>query len=329
MITTGLEEHVAVREVLDAQLALPPRLQDLALGPSTQGETGRRLLDVGEDRLAAMAATGLDIQVLSLAPPGLQALPAGEAVDLQRRVNDFLAQTVAERPDHFGGLAALATGAPDQAAAELDRAVRELRLDGAMIYGRSGSTNMDSPDYWPLYEAAEALGAPLHLHPQSPPAPVREAYYTGLGTGLDAGFATMGLGWHVETGVQLVRMMLAGVFDRFPKLQVIVGHWGEVVLFYLDRLQQLATRAHLPVPLAHYLRNNLWVAPSGMLSHRYLRWTTELVGVDRILFSTDYPYESASLHGARAFLDAADLTTTDREAVAHDNWQRLRSGIRR
>lgn len=123
MTTVGLEEHVALREVLDAQLALPPRLQDLALGPSTQGETGRRLLDVGEDRLAAMAATGLDIQVLSLAPPGLQGLPAREAVDLQRRVNDFLAQTVAERPGRFGGLAALATGAPDQAAAELDRSL--------------------------------------------------------------------------------------------------------------------------------------------------------------------------------------------------------------
>ena len=328
MKITGLEEHFALREVLDAWSALPPGQRDLAFTPSTQGETGRRLLDLGEERLAAMDATGLDVQVLSLNPPGVQGLPGSSAVELQRLANDRLAEHVAHRPDRFQGLAALAAATPT-AAAELDRAVRQLGLDGAMVYGRTGTTTMDAQDYWPLYEAAEALRAPLHLHPQSPPVPVREAYYSGFTAQTDAGLATAGLGWHYETGVQLVRMMLAGVFDRFPRLQVIVGHWGEVALFYLERVQQLALRAGVAEPLEHYVRTNLHIAPSGMLSDRYLRWASEVVGADRLLFSTDYPFEPASTAGARAFLSDASLPQPARVAMASGNWDRLRADIRR
>ena len=329
MRLVGLEEHVVTEQVLDAWRELPARERDLAFGPATQGETAWRLLDVGAERLAAMDATGLDVQVLSLTTPGLQDLPAGRAVPLQREVNDHLAETVRARPDRFQGLATLATAAPAAAAAELERAVTRLGLNGAMVYGRTGDVGLDHPSLWPVLEAAEALRAPLHLHPQSPPAAVRAAYYSGFGEVVDAAFATFGVGWHYDAGLQFLRLALAGVFDRFPDLQVVVGHWGEMVLFFLERIEKLAGAAGLARPLGEYARENLHVAPSGILSHRYLRWALEVVGADRVVFSTDYPFEAASLGGARRFVEEAEISGDQRRLVGAGSWDRLCAAIRR
>ena len=137
------------------------------------------------------------------------------------------------------------------------------------------------------------------------------------------------IGWHYETGVQLLRLILAGTFDRHPELQVIVGHWGEVALFYLDRIAAVDKVAGLKRPVADYCRSNVLVTPSGIFSQRYFAWTREVLGIDRILFATDYPYVPESKAGARQFLDAAPLTQEERQAVAHGNWDRLRAGIRR
>jgi uncharacterized protein len=165
-----------------------------------------------------------------------------------------------------------------------------LHLDGAMLYGRTRGRNLDHHDFWPIFEAASALRAPLYLHPQSPPPAVRESYYHGFGTAIDAAFATHGIGWHYDTAVVILRMMLAGVFDRFPDLQLITGHWGELMLFYLDRIDQLASVARLPRKPSEYVRAQLYATPSGILSQRYLRWAMEVIGVQRILFATDYPF---------------------------------------
>lgn len=170
-----------------------------------------------------------------------------------------------------------------------------------MVFGRTGDKNMDHTDFWPIYEAAGALRARLHLHPQSPPRAVREAYYSGFSPAIDAAFATFGVGWHYDAGVQFLRMIIAGVFNRFPDLQVIIGHWGELVLFFLERIQHLADAAQLQRTLIEYVRSNLYVAPSGILSDRYLHWAIEVAGVDRILFSTDYPFEKASTTGVAVF----------------------------
>ncbi|MGW3149513.1 amidohydrolase family protein [Streptomyces sp. NPDC001177] len=329
MRTVGLEEHLVIPDVLDAWRALAPRWQDFALKPSTEGETARRLAELGSERFAAMAETGLDVQVLSLSTPGLQNLAPGDSVALQTLFNDLLADTIRANPDRFQGLATLATPAPDKAAHELERAVTTLGLNGAMLYGRTRENTFDHPDLWPVFEAAAALRAPLYLHPQTPPPTVRAAYYSGLSGPVDAAFATHRLGWHYETGVQLLRLILSGVFDRYPDLQVIVGHWGEVILFYLERLEPLAVMANLAQPLSGYLRSNVFITPSGMFSHRYLRWAIEVVGVDRILFSTDYPFEFAPGGGARRFLEQADLSEADRVKIASGNWERVTAGIRR
>ncbi|TPW73165.1 amidohydrolase family protein [Schumannella sp. 10F1B-5-1] len=325
----ALEEHVVIPELLDAWTRLDPADRDLAFGPAADGETGRRLLEVGDERRAAMTATGVDVQVLSLTTPGLQNLPVNEAVALQRVANDRLAAAVRDDPVHFQGLAALATSAPDDAADELVRAVRRLGLDGAMLYGRTGDRGLDDPALEPIWSAAEELRVPLHLHPQSPPAAVRSAYYDGLPDAVASGFATHAIGWHYDAGVQVLRLVLSGVFDRHPGLRLVVGHWGETVLFYLERAAPLAALARLPRTLDEYVRTHLSVTPSGMLSERYLRWATEVIGVDRILFATDYPFEAASTAGARDFLDRAPVSDPEADAIASGNWEALRARIRR
>lgn len=329
MKTIGLEEHFVTADVLRAWRALDPQWQDLALAPAAEGPTARRLADLSHERFAAMADTGLDVQVLSLTAPGVQNLAPNDAVALQTAANDVLAGAVHAHPDRLQGFAALATPAPAEAARELERAVTKLGLGGAMLFGRTRERNLDHRDFWPIFEAAAALNAPLYLHPQSPLPAVRAAYYSGFDDTVDATFASYGIGWHYETGVQLLRLILGGVFDRFPDLQVIVGHWGEVVLFYLDRIDTLVTTAKLARPLSDYVRDNVFVTPSGMFSHRYLRWAIEIVGVERVLFSTDYPFEFASRGGARRFLQETDLGEADRQRIASGNWDRLCAGIRR
>ncbi|ORA26634.1 amidohydrolase family protein [Mycobacterium aquaticum] len=325
MKIVGLEEHFATPDLIDAWSRLEPQWQDIAMpGP---GEWTDRLLDLGDERVAAMDDTGLDVQVVSVTAPGVQNLAAADAVRLQVDCNDRLAAAVAARPDRLQGFATLAT--PDSAAAadELGRAVTELGFVGAMLCGRTRERNLDHPHNWAIFEAAEALNAPLYLHPQSPQPAVRRAYYDGLGTPLDHAFATHGLGWHYETGVQLLRLILGGVFDRFPGLQVIVGHWGELVLFYLERIDRLSAVAELRRPVSEYLRTNVYVTPSGMFSRRYLHWALDVVGADRIMFSTDYPYISVPDGASRKFLE--ELDTADREKIASGNWDRLCAAIRR
>src|SRR5690625_3950909 len=315
MRVVALEEHLVVPEVLDAWARLDPADHDLAYGPATEGETGWRLLDAGDERRAAMEATGVDVHVLSLTTPGLQNLPSAEARALQPLVNDRITELVRGDPEHFHGLATLATASPDAAAAELQRAVRTLGLDGAMLYGRAGGMGLDDPALEPLWVAAEEMNVPLHLHPQSPPPAVRAAYYDDFTAAVSAGLATHGIGWHYDAGVQFLRLVLSGVFDRHPRLRIVIGHWGELVLFYLERVEHLAGPAGLPRTLTEYAREHVYVTPSGMLSERYLRWATEVLGPDRLLFATDYPFEAASGAGlARSSKGCRSRTRTARRS---------------
>lgn len=325
----GLEEHLVWPSVLQAWTSTPRRRRNLSFAASTHGESGRRLVEVGAERISAMDQTGLDVQVLSLSTPGLQDLDATDALGLQASSNDRLAEVVASRPDRFHGFATLATQAPERAAKELERSVTDLSLDGAMIFSRTRGRNVDDAGLWSVYEAAESLCAPLYLHPATPPSAIRAECYEGLGEAVGSALATHCIGWHYDTGLQLMRLILSGVLDRFPDLQVIIGHWGELVLFYLERLAPLQMVAALPRPLIDYVRSQVHVTPSGMLSHRYLAWTLDLIGPERIMFATDYPFEPASRAGARNFLDSADVDDDTRENIGHGNWDRLRHRIRR
>jgi uncharacterized protein len=176
-----------------------------------------------------------------------------------------------------------------------------------------------------LFACAAALGVPVFIHPQIPLRAVRDANYSGFGSDIDLALAAYGLGWHFEAGLQFVRLILAGTFDRHPDLQIILGHWGEVVLFYEERLAALERAAKLARPIATVMRENLHVTASGMFSNTYLQRCIAIVGVERILFSTDFPYQYRSGHQARRFLEQAPLDEAGKAMFAHGNWDRLTS----
>jgi len=327
MKIVGLEEHYVTADVLKAWQRLDPRWQDPA--KSSAGAVERALLSLGDERLAVMDAAGVDTQVLSLTTPGVWNLDAGDGVALQTACNDEAAAAVRAHPDRLQGFATLAAQRPEAAADELARAVTMLGFNGALIFSRVRDTPIDHTEFWPIFEAAEALGAPLYLHPQSPPAAVRAAYYGGFGDVVDAAFATHGVGWHYDAGVELLRLILAGVFDRFPRLQVILGHWGEMVPFYLDRIDRMAPIAALSRTISEYVRDNVYLTPGGVFSQRYLQWAVDVVGVERIMFAADYPFVPTDGGVAREFLAEAKLSVEDRTRIASGNWAQLCAAIRR
>jgi len=329
MKLVALEEHFVTADVTEAWQKVGPRWRDLALSGSLEGDIAVRLLDFGPDRLAAMDDAGVDVAVLSLTTPGVQNLDPEIAVRLAREANDRLAEAVRARPDRLQGFATLPTPAPEIAARELERAVHELGMNGAMLHGRTRDRNLSDQEFWPIFEAADALRAPLYLHPQSPQRGVLDACYSGFGDPIDSLFGRPGIGWHYETGIQILRLILAGVFDRFPNLQIITGHWGEVMLFYLDRIDLLSGAAKLPCRISEYVQQHVSVTASGIYSQRYLRWSLEVLGPDRILFATDYPYAKAAPGAARKFLEAAHLSETDGTKIASGNWDNLCAQIRR
>ncbi len=318
-----LEEHIVTPGVLEAWSQVPTAKED-GVDHAGEGPLFQKLADIGEQRLTDMDDAGVDVQVLSVTTPGVQNLTAADAPGVAREANDAIAAAVAEHPDRFEGFATLPTPDPAAAADELRRAIGELGMKGAMLCGRTGERNMDHPDLAELYRTAAELRAPLYIHPQAPVVPVRQAIYSGFGEPVDTLFARFGIGWHYETGVQLLRLIFSGTFDHNPDLQVVVGHWGEVVLFYIERIaamQQMGLK--LDRPLEDYFRDNVFYTGSGILSQRYLRWTIEVVGVDRVMYSVDYPYIPLPDGAARRFLEEADLDPADREKIAHGNWERL------
>ena len=227
----ALEEHFSTPAIGEANAALPPDQRDASLSLA-RDQVNALLLDLGENRLRAMDAAGVDVAVLSVTTPATQSLPGAEAVRLARAANDTLARAVAAHPDRYLGFATLPTPDPREAAREFERCVRELGFRGAMVNGRTGEKYLDHADFLPLLEVAANWQVPVYLHPQSPPLAVRQAYYAGFGEPVDAVFATFGWGWHMETAINALRLILSGVFDRLPTLQIVLGHWGELIPFF-------------------------------------------------------------------------------------------------
>lgn len=326
----GIEEHVVLPE-MQAAWKHSPHFREMPFLGFGDSLLAQRVRDTSDMRLADMDDQGVDMQVLSAMTPGVTGLPADIAIPAARDFNDALAAVVGTRPDRFQGFATLAVQEPEAAAAELERCVTQHKFPGAMLYGRIGDRPMDDPANDVLYETAARLGVPLHLHPQRVPEAVSAAYYSGISPKADFQFAGPGIGWYYDLGVQILRMVLNGVFDRHPKLQIILGHWGEVVLFYLDHAQFLQTQVELDRPFMDYFRENMWVAGSGTQSDRYLRWSSEVVGIDRMLYSTDYPltfqlgdpFIETSNGAARGLLDRSPFSAEEKAAIASGNWCNL------
>jgi predicted TIM-barrel fold metal-dependent hydrolase len=282
-----------------------------------------QLQDIGDRRMAEMDASGIDMQVLSLTTPGVEQVDAAEQVAIAREANDFLADAVKKNPTRFAGFACLPTAAPEQAADELDRRVRQQGFRGTIINGHTRGRYLDDKFFWPILERAEALNVPIYLHPTVPPKPVVDVLYGGFSPTVSTTFAAAGWGWHIETAVHVIRMILGGVFDRYPKLQVVIGHLGEGTPFMLPRLNRNLPMetTKLARPLGAYLRENVYYTFAGFnFPATFLDLLLE-VGVERIMFSADHPY--ASMAEARAFLNQIPVSAADRKRIAHGNAERL------
>jgi hypothetical protein len=315
--TITLEEHFAT----------PAFLKGPGVQVKEQAQARKlldQLCDLGERRIADMDAAGIDVQILSLTAPGVDQLDATEAVKLARDTNDILADAVRRHPGRFAGFATLPTASPETAADELDRMVREHSFKGAVINGHIGGRYLDDEFFWPMLERAEALLVPLYLHPTPPPRPVIDVSYAGNFTAeVTERLATAAWGWHIETAIHALRLILSGAFDRYPRLQLVIGHLGEGLPFMLPRLDRQLPMAltKLHRPISAYLRENLHYTISGFnFMAPFLDLFFE-VGAHRIMFSADYPFGSMSQ--ARTFLDQLPVSPADKERIAHGNAELL------
>jgi predicted TIM-barrel fold metal-dependent hydrolase len=320
MRTITLEEHYAT----DGFLAGPGRafLERAISAGGRMSQILDQVSDLGAARIAEMDAAGIDVQVVSLNSPGVEQLDAETATTLAREANDFVADAVRQFPARFAGFAALPIAAPEIAVVELERAVCEYGFKGALINGHHRGRYLDDKFFWPILDRAESLAVPIYIHPTQPPPAVVEASYAGFAPEVSFMFANAGWGWHIETAVHVLRMILGGVFDRCPKLQIIVGHMGEALPFMLSRVDIMAPSiTGLNRPVSAYLRENVHYTFSGFnFTATFLDLLLQ-VGIDRIMFSADYPYGSMSQ--ARAFLDHLPVSTADRQRIAHGNAERL------
>jgi hypothetical protein len=312
----AVEEHFWSREVARATGARHPAAHAVSALEA-------RLEDLGDERLAAMDRAGIGVQVISHTAPGVQPLDPQAAVPLARRANDELAAAIRRRPDRLAGLATLPTPAPGAAAEEFERAVADLGFVGAIVHGQTGGRFLDAPEFEPILACAERIGVPLYVHPAEPVAPVRRAYFEGFPPGVSWKLAGPAWGWHAEAGLHVLRMILAGVFERHPRLQVLAGHMGEMLPFMLDRLdEQLPARlTGLAREPSSYVLSHVHVTTSGRFGDAALACALSALGADRVLFAVDWPYSSAE--DARARFDAMPLAPDVRAHVGRVNAEKL------
>lgn len=278
----------------------------------------RQLLDLEGERLEIMDAHRVDMQVLALTSPGVQTLPAGEAVALSQRSNDLLAALIQRQPGRFAGLATIAPQAPDAAAREIERAVSVLGFNGVMINSHTGDDYLDEEKFLPIFEAAHALGTPIYIHPRAPSSGMAAPY-------LKYGLETAIWGYGAETGLHAVRLLVSGLLDRFPRLKIVLGHMGEGIPFWLWRIDYMhrhgSGRAKLQRTITEYFRDNFAITTSGMHGPEALRFCIELLGSENIMWAIDYPYQETP--GAVAFMETVDISQVDRENIFHRTAERV------
>ncbi len=317
MTTITLEEHFVTAGFLKATGGYGgPHSPMAALQP--------KLLDLNEERIAAMDEGGVDVQVLSLAAMGLDGLEAAEATAVVADVNDELAAAVKANPTRLAGFAALALKDPEGAAKEFERCVTKLGFVGALVDGTVDGLFLDDPRFTPVWETAVRLKVPLYLHPALPPETVKKAYFSGLPEGVGMLLSIAGWGWHAETGLHTLRLIVSGLFDRLPELQMIIGHMGEGLPYALARSSAvLSGPAHLRQTVADYFQTNVHVTTSGYFTQEPLKCAVDVIGIDRMMYSVDYPF-SANTKGKKFLEDAAGwLAEGDVEKLAGGNAAKL------
>jgi predicted TIM-barrel fold metal-dependent hydrolase len=300
-----LEEHFVTESFLRATGAydnpVPPWLAQLQ----------PKLLDLGAGRLAAMDEVGIDLQVLSLAA-------------LSHDVNDELAAAVRANPSRLAAFTSLALKDPEAAAKELERSIQKLGFRGVLLDGTTDGVFLDDPRFTPIFEAAVTLNVPVYLHPAPPPRPVFDTYFSGLPAGVGQMLSIAGWGWHAETALHTLRLITSGLFDRFPTLQLIIGHIGEMLPMALARTSKaLSHVAKLRQPVADYFQSNIHLTTSGYFTQPPLRCAVDVVGIDRIMFSIDYPF-SPTTSGRDYLLELQEsVSPEDLAKLTHLNAEAL------
>ncbi|MCZ7664640.1 MAG: amidohydrolase family protein [Thermoleophilia bacterium] len=316
------EEGFSTSEVVEASSKLFNAVPSWASGPIA-GAFMEDLLDIGDGRIARMDADGVGVQILALAGPGVQSFDPATALSLAQTVNDRLSDAVKAHPDRLVGLATMAPQAAEASARELERAVTRLGLKGAMISGHTHGVYLDDAGVWPLFEAAEALDAPVYIHPREPSPQLAAAGIPGF---------TVSWGYGVEAGTNALRLISAGVFDRFPGLRVVLGHLGETLPYLLGRMDNRyrweASTFALPrlqrLP-SEYARDNFVITSSGMNYRAPMRAALDALGLERVLFAADYPFEdqAQAVADMDGVMDDLALAVDERRAIYQSNAERV------
>jgi predicted TIM-barrel fold metal-dependent hydrolase len=279
-----------------------------------------RLLDLGEGRLKIMDEAGVDVQVLSLTAPGLEQLDPGTGTSLAKKTNNALAEVIQKHPDRFLGFAALAPQNPEGASDELERAVKDLGFKGWNTHSNYGGTYLDDKKYWPILEKAEQLDVLIYLHPTVPAIPQLGKY----------GFSLAGapFGFGVEAGMCMMRLILSGVFDKYPRLKIMLGHYGEALPFLMTRIDwpytkpsDPARRPTLARKPSEYLKNNVVVTTSGNFFEPAFMCTYQAMGIDKIFLGTDHPYES--MDESIQFLEGLPISQEEKDKIYYLNANRI------
>jgi len=318
MKVVALEEHYWDAEVASHFKERGPEMRN--------PQMLERLHDLGALRLKEMDAAGIDLQVLSHGAPATQRIEGDLAVQVAKGANDRLFENIKKYPGRFEAFAVLPSNEPKAAADELERAVTKLGFKGAMLHGLSyGEKNsglfLDDKRFWPIYERAQKLDVPIYLHPAVPHPAVVEAYYKDYLQQFP-GLLTAAWGFTVETATQGIRMVLSGVFDKYPGLKMILGHLGESLPFSLWRIDMALQRpGNAPTPFRDTFRNHFWITTSGNFSTPALLCCVMEMGADRILFSVDYPFVP-NPPGVK-WMDSVPLGPEDRAKILHGNAERL------
>jgi 5-carboxyvanillate decarboxylase len=288
---------------------------------STGSELLRRLLDLEDERIRIMDANGVDVHLLSLTSPGVQMFDADTATELAALSNGILRETIARHPSRFAGLASFAPHSPKRAAKEMDRAVNILGLQGFIVNSHTNGEYLDDPKFWPILEAAEHLRRPIYIHPRAP------------SDGMADPFRSYGIegamwGYGVETGTHVMRLIVSGVFDRFPNLKIIIGHMGEAIPFWLWRIDFMHARAvssnrarKIELKPSDYFRRNIAITTSGMESPDALEFSIKVLGVENIMWAVDYPYQPTA--PAVAFMDTFEISDEQKALLYHRNAERI------
>jgi predicted TIM-barrel fold metal-dependent hydrolase len=323
-----LEEHFSLATVDGfTNPATPPKSAGSAAMPGVVTRAADKMTDLDGGRLADMDRYGISVQVLSKAgvhiTPSADQFDGKEAVAYARQFNDGFARKIAERPERFAAFAHLAASVPEAAADELERTVREHGFKGTLISGTIRGAFLDDPKFAPLLARAEKLDVPIYIHPGMPPVEVRKAYYEGFAPNISFGLATFAWGWHYEVALHVMRLAVSGTMDKYPKLNFVIGHMGEGLPAMLARCEHQfgAELSNLSRPLSKMITDQVYVTSAGFFTNPPFLAALTTFGIDRLMFSVDYPY--ASNADGRAFLDNLPLSPADLEKFAHGNADRL------